>query len=315
MGALGRFACILTPMICTLASLLALLVLLAAGTKKSVLPSVYYIKLDVRRINFQGSIDIIPGKGELAIPVNLTTANAKDLGLNDFYTSYLWNFCAGTVKNENEWPLDHCNKSSATYTFDVEKIVDLEAKDASKVDFPSSVRKVQKAVNTVSRFMMACYALAGVATLATFIIGWFGLLSRWGSCVTSIFANAAFVFLLAASICVTSLAYAIKGAFNKAFDSFGVEATVGRSWISATWVATLFSFGAAVFWMMSMCCCSGRRDRVMSGKTEKKKPKGSYSRLNNEGSAKGGVQPPVPMHSYGFPQENTAYEPMRHGKV
>jgi hypothetical protein len=45
MGKIGRFACILTPMLCTLASLVCVILILTAGTTRHMLPSVYYIQV------------------------------------------------------------------------------------------------------------------------------------------------------------------------------------------------------------------------------------------------------------------------------
>ena len=67
--------------------------------------------------------------------------------------------------------------------------VEAEGKD---VNFPDSVKKVSKAVSAASKVMMAMYVLGTVSTIITFAVGWFGLLSRWGSCVTTIFADVRF---------------------------------------------------------------------------------------------------------------------------
>jgi len=117
----------------------------------------------------------------------VTQANAKELGMSDFYTSYMWNYCSGNVTSDNWWPIQRCTASKSGYTFNVEAIVDAEAK--KKIEFPESVKKVQKAINLVQKFMAACYVLGAVATGGCFIVGWFGLLSRWGSCITTIIAD------------------------------------------------------------------------------------------------------------------------------
>jgi hypothetical protein len=319
MGKLGRFACILTPMLCTLASLVATVLLLSSGTRKSVLPSMYYIKVDVRRISLSGTIDVLSGTNlDPKIKTGITSANAQELGLHDFYTSYMWNYCSGNV-TDNKWTTEQCEKPKTGYTFDVENIIAQEGK--KEVTFPDSVKKVQRAVNVVSKFMVACYVLGAVATGVTFIVGWFGLLSRWGSCVTTIFADIAFGFLLVASICATVLAYSLKGAFNKAFDSFGVDATVGNSWISTTWIATAFAFAASVFWMMSMCCCSGRASRVMGDREGKRAMKVertpyTYERVASPylGGAGNAPHTAVPMQTYGV-EPKPGFEPMRQSHV
>ncbi|KAF8253742.1 hypothetical protein K440DRAFT_575643 [Wilcoxina mikolae CBS 423.85] len=297
MGKLARFACILTPMICTLVSLCAVIVLLISGTKQTLLPSLYYVQLDVRDIQVSHN----SGRNR--------ERSADELGIKDFYSSYMWNFCAGHVDNsKNIWTIDGCTNPKAGYAFDVEEIVQTDAR--RPVSFPTEVHKVQKAINAVSKFMAACYVLGAAATIVTFFVGWFGLLSRWGSCVTTIFADVAFGFLLTASLCSTILAYSLAGAYSKTVNLFGVRATVGKHFISTTWFCTAFAFAAAIFWMMSMCCCSGRTKNVMDNKGKAKGTKvertgGGYERV---ASPYQGTTTPL---SYGA-KPVPGYEPMRH---
>lgn len=93
-------------------------------------------------------------------------------------------------KNKGEdYNTKGCSKTSVSYVFDIEKIVDDGVGDSNKVNFPENVQKVQKGVAAISKAMMACYVIGFVATVVTAVVGWFGLLSRWGSCVTTIFAD------------------------------------------------------------------------------------------------------------------------------
>lgn len=321
MGKLGRFACILTPMLCTLASLVATVLLLIGGTKTNLLPSMYQFRLDVRRINLQGSLDVIPGALNVNISTGVTQANAQELGLSDFYTSHMWNYCSGNVTSGGSWGIQRCTAAKSGYTFDVESIVDAES--TREITFPDSVKKVQKGINIIQKIMAACYVLGAVSTGACFIVGWFGLLSRWGSCITTIIADAAFLFILAGSICSTALSYSLKSAFNKAFDSFGVSCTIGSQWQSATWAATVFALAASVFWMMSTCCCSGRTSKVMG----QREPKGkgamkaernpyTYERVASPyiGQTGGETHQNVPMQPFGA-HHKQGFEPMRHGQV
>lgn len=118
--------------------------------------------------------------------------DVKDTSLQDFYSSYLWTYCYGEVegkKGDEDYETKGCSKTTAGYSFNIEKIIDDGVGDPSKVNFPENVKDVQNGVDTVSKFMTACYVLGFVATVVTSVIGWFGLLSRWGSCVTTIFAD------------------------------------------------------------------------------------------------------------------------------
>lgn len=119
--------------------------------------------------------------------------DGEKLGLDDFYTAYLWNYCSGNVTDGN-WKITECAKPKTSFYFNVYEIFKLDSDANGKAgltenDIPSSVQKVDKAIKAVSNVMVALYCLGLVSLAVTFIVGWFGLLSRWGSCVTTIFAG------------------------------------------------------------------------------------------------------------------------------
>jgi len=121
----------------------------------------------------------------------------EELGLSDFYTAHLWNYCSGNITTEGSkdtWKVTECAKPKTTFHFDVYAIFKLDSDASGKSgvtedDIPSAVQKVNKAIKVVSNIMVALYCLGLVALVVTFVVGWFGLLSRWGSCVTTIFAD------------------------------------------------------------------------------------------------------------------------------
>lgn len=150
-------------------------------------------QIDTRHISTPSSIDVIPGinidNDLLKTGFNMTS---EQLGLADFYTSSLWNSCSGKVNGGN-WDITECGSPSATYFFNPIQILNSSAAaDAPDIEFPDSIKKINKAVGAVSKVMNAMYILGFVTTVATFAIGWFGLLSRWGSCVTTILADVCF---------------------------------------------------------------------------------------------------------------------------
>ena len=122
---------------------------------------------------------------------------SAELGLADFYTSYLWNYCSGTIGNDTgslTWTIEQCGKPSATFHFDVVQIFKVDSAANGKTGIPDgtlpdAIRKVNNAIKVVSNVMVAMYVCGIIASGVTFLVGWFGLLSRWGSCVTTIFAD------------------------------------------------------------------------------------------------------------------------------
>jgi hypothetical protein len=145
--------------------------------------NIYFFKIDTRSINVQGSLDVIPGT---TIDDNLLKTGLKDgqeLGLSDFYTAHLWNYCSGNITTDGSketWKVTECAKPKSTFHFDIYEIFKLDSDANGKTgitedDIPSSVQKVDKAIKVVSNVMVALYCLGLVALVVTFVVGWFGL--------------------------------------------------------------------------------------------------------------------------------------------
>jgi len=319
-------------MLLTLACLICGLLILIAGTKPTILRDLYFIKIDTTNLTLKSQLDG-PLKGTHLDDLNtgLSNKTGRELGLQDFYVSYLWNYCGGNVTTGNDTKVTNCTGAASGYAFNPENIINTQS--GTNQTFPGSVTKAQKAVNVVSKVMAVCYILGFVATGVTFVVGWFGLLSRWGSCVTTIFADLSALFLFAASLMFTIMFSVLKTAFNKVIETFGIKATVGHQMLQLTWVMVAFAVAASFFWMLSTCCCSGRTSRVMNNNNPKGHNKDlgvqapySYERVpspfkTNQAPAYGqpyGQQQyghSVPMNDFGHNQHQTSYEPMRHAVV
>lgn len=325
MGKAARFACILTPMLLTIASLVCTILVLLGGTKQSVgwLNDLYFFKIDARYVTIPDSLDLFPGDlDDDKVKTGLKSKTNEELGLEDFYNIHLWNYCSGDYVEDggkNKWKVTECTKPNAKYHFDLVEIFQIEAKEnggsgIEDEDLPDSITKVNKAIKTVSSVMISMYVIGTLTTLVTFLVGWFGLLSRWGSCVTTIFADISFFFLLAASSIATALFYTLKGGFNKALDEFGADTSVNNKVMALTWLGTAFAFGAALFWMLSTCCCSGRSSRVMG------RDKGSPKSIGSEKGAYGYERVAAPYNPTstapaGGAAPGSVYEPDRKSVV
>lgn len=161
----------------------------ASTSSRFALQSIYHpsqtnpTQIDTRYIKTPETVSIVPITN--ADNIDFGNYTAADLGLDDFYTSSLWNYCSGKISGD-KWEFTECGKPSASYAFDPFKILDEGDKE---IDFPDSIHKVNKAVGAASRVMTAMYVMGLVSSIVTFAVGWFGLLSRWGSCVTTILAD------------------------------------------------------------------------------------------------------------------------------
>lgn len=128
------------------------------------------------------------------------------------------------------------------------------------------------------------------------------------------------LFTVAATVTATALYGTLVGTFNTALEPYKIHGSLGRNMYVTAWLAVVFSFAAGLFWIFSVCCCSGRspysRDRDSKrGVTAEKTPYTyepvSYMGASPNPNAYGGGMN-VPMQDMG---RTNAYEPFRHERV
>lgn len=321
MGKLGRFACIIFPQAATLIAL-ALTVWLQTSTRRANLGvNTYFYKLDTRYIGNPDAFKKIPknDKGYRAAGLNGQTEASKH-NMADFYLISLYNQCEGSFSindaDEGVWKIESCGKVDGRYHFNASEIL-LESDAFRKGDLkiPSEISKTASSIKSVSIGMNFCFVVAALASAVTFVVGWFGLLSRWGSCVTGIFANIASLAAFCGALIATTQFAAIRAAFLKTQLQLGVGSDINQNALGIAWAAWIFNVIAVIFWALSTCCCSGRTKKVM-GNSEKP-TRGQQAVL---GSAARGYQPVDPYHSNyahpgqgGVPMQNLAYQGQQSG--
>jgi SUR7/PalI family len=134
------------------------------------------------------------------------------------------------------------------------------------------------------------------------------------------------LFILAASITATIMFSALRGSFNDVFKAYGIQASLGAQMLRTTWLAVAFSFSAGFFWLLTVCCCSGRSPygkKKDSKRVKVEKTPYTYERvgsphLGSQGAAPqyGGQQSQqIPMHNLGPSAKGGAYEPFRPSQV
>jgi hypothetical protein len=105
------------------------------------------------------------------------------------------------------------------------------------------------------------------------------------------------------------------GGINTGLKPFNIKAALGRDMFVLFWLAVIFAVSGGMFWLLSVCCCSGRspynRDNRRRGVTAEKTPY-TYERVASPygGNMGGSAVPLTTMQP--APQRETAYEPYRH---
>lgn len=264
----------------------------------------------------------------------ITSVNAQDVSdvlgklqddstLADFYQIGLWGYCDGDINN-NKTNVTECSKPKSEFYFNPFAVWGLDSSDIEG-ELPSDYKKVMNIYKTVSKWMFIAYIIAFSVTVAEIVVGFFAICSRWGSCVTTLFALFAFLFTTAASITSTVVFSIFKSSLGTTLKAYGISLSLGKNMFAATWLAVAFSLAALIFWTFSVCCCSGRspyghRNNGPRGITAEKAPY-TYEPLG-AGQVPYGQQqhtsyPPPAAHGGDYPMTNTnqrsnAYEPFRH---
>ncbi|KAL8704281.1 MAG: hypothetical protein Q9201_002560 [Fulgogasparrea decipioides] len=324
MGKAGRVACIATPMLLTLASLICLIIVALGGTNKSnaTLNKYYFFRANTIDINVKPSDLNIPSNPLTDAIINQTTSAAKDaLDVKDFYHVSLWNYCSGDFDNGKD-KITYCSPHKNQFWFNPVEVWGLNNTNIDQL-FSKELRSGLHAYKQAAKWMFIAYIVALITTIVEILVGFFAIFSRLGSLATTIVSTISSLFIIAFALTATILYATLMGSFNEALKKYNIHGSLGHDMYVVVWLSVAFSFGAGIFWLFSSCCCSGRSDKIKYG--DRAGRKGTYERVE---SPYGYREGPVNFHSgpgyqaphHGVPlgnvgQKGTAYEPYRRADV
>jgi hypothetical protein len=255
-------------------------------------------------------------------------ASSKDL--KDFYQVGLWSYCEGDKDDKTGVEtITWCSKSKSNFWFDPFSVWELKDTSAQKI----AGDDMQKGLDTykkVAGWMVWSFGLALLLSVAEFIIGFFAIFSRWGSLITTIVSTvsshdsdthtwvlcwriwqAQTIFIIAAAATATSVYIVLVGVFESVLKPYNINATMGKQMLSVVWLAVAFSFASGVFWLASVCCCSGKSAHK---KVSVEKTPYTYERVASPAFPTSGAQNTGYVGA-GHGQSGTAYEPFRNSRV
>jgi hypothetical protein len=118
---------------------------------------------------------------------------------------------------------------------------------------------------------------------------------------------------------------------NGSLKEYNIDSHVGTRMMALDWLAVAFSLSAAFFWLISICCCSGRSNRKDRRSQVEPVAGTGFVPFANRGYqplGDDGMQHPNPygapgnrgleMQDFGgspYKGRDTAYEPFRHERV
>ncbi|KAH7078790.1 SUR7/PalI family-domain-containing protein [Paraphoma chrysanthemicola] len=322
MGKAGRFACILTPMLLTLASLICIAIVMIGqmSGKGNKAPStslgrdLYFFKADTSGFTADPDnvLDHLPDN--VNIDNNLLQAlqgAASSKELKDFYQVGLFSYCEGDKDDKTgKETITYCSSSKTNFWFDPFSVWELKDTSAQKV----LGEDLQKGLNTykkVSGWMIWAFGIALILSAAEFIIGFFAIFSRWGSLVTTIVSTAQTIFIIAAAGTATAVYAVLVGVFESVLKPYNIKASMGTKMLSVVWLAVAFGLASGLFWLFSVCCCSGKSAHK---KVSVEKTPYTYERVASPAFPAGGQHTGY-VGGAGHGQTGTAYEPFRQSRV
>lgn len=273
----------------------------------------------MKQFTSKSSANLAAGTGK-----NLTNlggalqAAKQQLNMYDYYTVYLRGYCGwnGNDKYAN------CSSPEAMFTFNPIQVWGLKGVESS---MPKDMKTGLDTYLKVSKAMGVAYLVAVLTTGATMLVGISAIFSRWGSFATTFVATASWIFTLAGAAMATALFGTLQTVLNNDLEKqYGVKTTLGKQGYLLAWIGTAFTVGAGFFWLLSVCCCSGKSYNAYGGgynpgsaenrRTRAEKTPYTYERVGSPEFGPEGGQLPMGKMSSSAPkaEKNTAYEPFRH---
>jgi succinate dehydrogenase/fumarate reductase cytochrome b subunit len=229
-----------------------------AGTfdRNKTVDDLYFLKIDLTNLTL-GTTTVVAGNADNSTLLRGALQAAKQtLGMKDFYTIYLRSYCSW---NGND-VYANCTDPKAYFWFNPIKIWGLN-NTGVPVDtyLPKTFTDGLDAYHAASKAIFYLYVGALSAAAITLLVGISAAFSRWGSFFTTFCASAMAVLLIAASATASAVYLVLKGALNETLKKdYGIDSSIGSHVFALTWIGTAFAVGAGFFWLLSVCCCSGR---------------------------------------------------------
>ena len=205
---------------------------------------------------------------------NVLRSLAKDLGIRDFYSVHVMDYCEGYFQpngtaNRN---VTQCSNSTGMFSFNATQALQKELNHTKlnitleDLHWPSAIddgiKNLKLAFNATFVFYCIGIIFTGLAFLGS-IAGVF-LLGRLSAFFNLGLAWSAFFFLMLASAVVTSAATKATNLINKHGLPINVNAARGDKFISLTWAAVALMIVAGVAWLV---------DFFIGRRMQKKMPK------------------------------------------
>jgi len=284
-----RFSALI-PVILGLVALILSFLCLFAGSRKGFMEDYAVVTLNTSRIGENVINTTHPSGGNVITDWihNLTStvesdinddlnSFARSLGLHDFYSAHLMDFCEGyytpgpvpnaTVSGRDiHKNITSCSNRTASFQFQPRNTLQQELNrtghgniNLTALGWPSAIDDGLKTLHVAQRatFILYCISIGiiGIATL--FALASIFLNGRLSAFVNILLTALALLSIGIASAIVTTIAVKATNTINKHGKTVGVNASKGGKFLVLTWVATFLVFLSMLVWCAE--CVVGRR--------------------------------------------------------
>ncbi|KAI1001207.1 hypothetical protein K3495_g6993 [Podosphaera aphanis] len=229
----------------TLSVIFLILTIIGNTSKKAIIRSTYFVRLDLA--------NIIPAStpGDIVLVNSL----ARSLGLHDFYQVGIWNFCEG-YNNEG---VTFCSPPKSRYWFNPVEILLDELLAGATIALPADINNILKMVKLASNILF-CFFLAGISmNVVSIFVAPITLRSRWWSLPFALWSFFAALFTTVACLIVTAMSLIfVKVATSQ--PGLNISASIGKSFFAFMWIGSIFSILGLLMHLSLICCCASRRD-------------------------------------------------------
>ncbi|KAJ6102332.1 SUR7/PalI family-domain-containing protein [Penicillium sp. IBT 16267x] len=261
----------------SIASLICILLVVLGGINKEsqILGDLYAFQIDLKTFfanEPEGAYrGIIPGITNMTVGEipGVTTANQAFADalwytrganeLSQFYSIYLWDYCASNGSVVNSAAV--CTQHGANATFNPFTAMNLSQHTGSQSEdtvYPTTLADGMRVYSGAIGWLRASFIIAAVAKFVELVIGVVAATSKWGSLFATFIAVATSVFILMVNITQTVIWTVIVAAWKDSLGSIGVNAHLGKGFMVTIWLSLVLSFSGSVWWLLRMCCANSR---------------------------------------------------------
>ncbi|KAK3706746.1 hypothetical protein LTR37_012591 [Vermiconidia calcicola] len=246
---------LLTSLLLLISVVFAILVEIGNTRISPTLNRIHFIRLDLS--------SIIPVRVPNSILIN---SIAQSLGLHDFYTIGLWNFCEGY----NGEGVTDCSKPQTLWWFNPVDILRSELLQGATIALPAEVNDTLDLIHQASFWMFGLFFGGVCLSFIMIFLVPFSVYSRWATLPIAIVTSLAALATTVAAVIATVMFVIMQNTITSA-TQINIGAQIGVEMFVFMWIAVGTAVSAAVIQMSLCCCCASRRDVKTGRKLGSKK--------------------------------------------